>query len=131
MEGKEEGRIFVGGLSWQTDERKLQDAFGRFGKVVDAQVPMPPRPSPLVLLPAPGSFCEIYQFRVVRGTILLGTMLGRAVGEVERRICRLLLRSVEQGCVFCVGRRIAISAHFYAFRSSERGVTWRENNFLL
>ncbi|CAN6281900.1 unnamed protein product [Urochloa humidicola] len=38
MDGKEEGRIFVGGLSWQTDERKLEDAFGRFGKVVDAQI---------------------------------------------------------------------------------------------
>ncbi|KAL6894482.1 hypothetical protein ACP4OV_008580 [Aristida adscensionis] len=38
MAGKEEGRIFVGGLSWQTDERKLEEAFGRFGKVVDAQI---------------------------------------------------------------------------------------------
>ncbi|KAG2546858.1 hypothetical protein PVAP13_9KG049628 [Panicum virgatum] len=38
MDGKEEGRIFVGGLSWQTDERKLQEAFDRFGKVVDAQI---------------------------------------------------------------------------------------------
>ncbi|KAL6637137.1 hypothetical protein ACP70R_024709 [Stipagrostis hirtigluma subsp. patula] len=37
MAGKEEGRIFVGGLSWQTDERKLEEAFCRFGKVVDAQ----------------------------------------------------------------------------------------------
>lgn len=39
MAGKEEGRIFVGGLSFHTDERKLADAFRRFGKVVDAQVP--------------------------------------------------------------------------------------------
>jgi heterogeneous nuclear ribonucleoprotein G len=38
MARKEEGRIFVGGLSWQTDERKLEEAFSRFGKVVDAQV---------------------------------------------------------------------------------------------
>jgi heterogeneous nuclear ribonucleoprotein G len=123
MEGKEEGRIFVGGLSWQTDERKLQDAFGRFGKVVDAQVPAPTRPSPLVLLPALGSFARSISSVLSRGTMLLGTVLGRAVGEVERRICRLLLRSVERGCVFCVGRRITISAHFYAFRCSGRGVT--------
>ncbi|KAG8097785.1 hypothetical protein GUJ93_ZPchr0013g36324 [Zizania palustris] len=38
MTGKEEGRIFVGGLSFHTDERKLADAFRRFGKVVDAQI---------------------------------------------------------------------------------------------
>jgi heterogeneous nuclear ribonucleoprotein G len=38
MAGKEEGRIFVGGLSWKTDERKLEEAFSRFGKVVDSQV---------------------------------------------------------------------------------------------
>ncbi|KAF0909921.1 hypothetical protein E2562_001184 [Oryza meyeriana var. granulata] len=38
MAGKEEGRIFVGGLSFHTDERKLADAFRRFGKVVDAQI---------------------------------------------------------------------------------------------
>jgi heterogeneous nuclear ribonucleoprotein G len=55
MEGKEEGRIFVGGLSWQTDEAKLEDAFGRFGKVVGAQVL--PRPSPLAPY-APGCFAR-------------------------------------------------------------------------
>ena len=38
MAGKEDSRIFVGGLSFHTDERKLSDAFRRFGKVVDAQV---------------------------------------------------------------------------------------------
>ncbi|KAK3149717.1 hypothetical protein QOZ80_3AG0221510 [Eleusine coracana subsp. coracana] len=38
MAGKEQGRIFVGGLSWQTDERKLEETFSRFGKVVDAQI---------------------------------------------------------------------------------------------
>ncbi|KAK1645280.1 hypothetical protein QYE76_063085 [Lolium multiflorum] len=38
MAGKEDGRIFVGGLSFHTDERKLSDAFRRFGKVVDAQI---------------------------------------------------------------------------------------------
>jgi len=55
MDGKEEGRIFVGGLSWQTDERKLQEAFDRFGKVVDAQVPVVPR-SYLLAPHAPASF---------------------------------------------------------------------------
>ncbi|XP_062214969.1 glycine-rich RNA-binding protein RZ1C-like isoform X2 [Phragmites australis] len=38
MAGKEEGRIFVGGLSWETNEGKLEEAFRRFGKVVDAQI---------------------------------------------------------------------------------------------
>jgi len=52
----------VGGLSWQTDERKLQEAFDRFGKVVDAQ------------------------FGVVRGAISGGFMLRRRVvqgGKVD------------------------------------------------
>ncbi|KAF7052040.1 hypothetical protein CFC21_060199 [Triticum aestivum] len=38
MAGKEDSRIFVGGLSFHTDERKLEDAFRRFGKVVDTQI---------------------------------------------------------------------------------------------
>ncbi|KAJ6825761.1 putative glycine-rich RNA-binding protein RZ1C [Iris pallida] len=38
MSSKEEARIFVGGLSWETSERHLQDAFTRFGKVLDAQI---------------------------------------------------------------------------------------------
>ncbi|KAJ6801026.1 uncharacterized protein M6B38_307350 [Iris pallida] len=37
MSGKEP-RIFVGGLSRETSERHLHDAFTRFGKVVDAQI---------------------------------------------------------------------------------------------
>jgi RNA recognition motif-containing protein len=50
MAGKEDSRIFVGGLSFHTDERKLSDAFRRFGKVVDAQVTNPLRVAPYHLL---------------------------------------------------------------------------------
>ncbi|PKA46930.1 Glycine-rich RNA-binding protein 10 [Apostasia shenzhenica] len=38
MSSKEEARIFVGGLSWETSDRQLEAAFSRFGKVLDAQV---------------------------------------------------------------------------------------------
>ncbi|CAD5175541.1 unnamed protein product [Musa acuminata subsp. burmannicoides] len=38
MSAKEENRIFVGGLSWDTTERRLEGEFGRFGKVIEAQV---------------------------------------------------------------------------------------------
>ncbi|GJM96199.1 hypothetical protein PR202_ga13015 [Eleusine coracana subsp. coracana] len=39
MAGQWKGRrILVGGLAWQTDDGKLEDAFRRFGRVVDAQV---------------------------------------------------------------------------------------------
>ncbi|KAL5717031.1 hypothetical protein ACHQM5_010116 [Ranunculus cassubicifolius] len=33
-----ENRIFVGGLSWETSERQLEDAFGRYGKILEAQI---------------------------------------------------------------------------------------------
>jgi heterogeneous nuclear ribonucleoprotein G len=38
MAGKEENRIFVGGLSWDITERQLENAFDRFGKIVESQV---------------------------------------------------------------------------------------------
>ncbi|MQL78907.1 hypothetical protein Taro_011335 [Colocasia esculenta] len=38
MGSKEEIRIFVGGLSWETTDRDLEDAFSRFGKVIEAQI---------------------------------------------------------------------------------------------
>ncbi len=31
-------KIFVGGLSWNTNDEGLRDAFARFGEVVEAQV---------------------------------------------------------------------------------------------
>lgn len=53
MGSKEEIRIFVGGLSWETTDRDLEDAFNRFGKVTEAQVgaaPLSPEPNPYHLL---------------------------------------------------------------------------------
>eukprot|EP00252_Welwitschia_mirabilis_P025556 TRINITY_DN802_c0_g1_i1.p1 TRINITY_DN802_c0_g1~~TRINITY_DN802_c0_g1_i1.p1 ORF type:complete len:250 (-),score=26.76 TRINITY_DN802_c0_g1_i1:629-1378(-) len=38
MSGKEEYRVFVGGLSWDMTDRELEHTFSRFGKVLDAQV---------------------------------------------------------------------------------------------
>lgn len=38
MAGKDENRIFVGGLSWDVNERQLENAFCRFGKIIDSQV---------------------------------------------------------------------------------------------
>ncbi|CAN6309835.1 unnamed protein product [Urochloa humidicola] len=35
-----EGRILVGGLAWQTGDRRLHDAFRRFCRIVDAEVTM-------------------------------------------------------------------------------------------
>lgn len=34
----EEFRVFVGGLSWNTDDRGLEDAFSKYGDVADAKV---------------------------------------------------------------------------------------------
>ena len=33
-------KLFVGGLSWNTDDAALQDAFGKYGNVTDAKVIM-------------------------------------------------------------------------------------------
>ncbi|GMN52896.1 hypothetical protein TIFTF001_022048 [Ficus carica] len=41
MAGKEDYRIFVGGLSWNVTERQLENAFSRFGKVLESQVNEP------------------------------------------------------------------------------------------
>uniref|UniRef100_A0A0D6R1E1 CCHC-type domain-containing protein n=1 Tax=Araucaria cunninghamii TaxID=56994 RepID=A0A0D6R1E1_ARACU len=38
MSRKEEYRVFVGGLSWDTSDRELENTFSRFGKVLEAQV---------------------------------------------------------------------------------------------
>ncbi|KAF7820181.1 glycine-rich RNA-binding protein RZ1B isoform X1 [Senna tora] len=38
MAGKEDNRIFVGGLAWDVTERQLEHAFGRYGKVTECQI---------------------------------------------------------------------------------------------
>jgi hypothetical protein len=39
MEGTDySGKIFVGGISWETDEDRLRDYFGRFGEVTEAVI---------------------------------------------------------------------------------------------
>jgi len=40
MSGKEENRIFVGGLGWDVTERQLEHAFDRYGKILECQVPL-------------------------------------------------------------------------------------------
>ncbi|XP_061338853.1 glycine-rich RNA-binding protein RZ1C-like isoform X1 [Gastrolobium bilobum] len=40
MAGKEENRIFVGGLSWDVTERQLEHAFDRYGKILECQIMM-------------------------------------------------------------------------------------------
>ncbi|KAJ2043367.1 DAZ-associated protein 1 [Coemansia sp. S16] len=44
---KDEGKLFVGGLSWETDEVKLRNYFSRYGNIVDCTImrdPMSSRP---------------------------------------------------------------------------------------
>eukprot|EP00250_Pteridium_aquilinum_P016832 c23314_g2_i2 orf=2-577(-) len=38
MADPEDCRVFVGGLSWDTSDKRLEQAFRRFGKVLDAKV---------------------------------------------------------------------------------------------
>lgn len=38
MSGKEDNRIFVGGLAWDVTERQLEHAFSRCGKIIESQV---------------------------------------------------------------------------------------------
>ncbi|KAL5735053.1 hypothetical protein ACOSP7_032914 [Xanthoceras sorbifolium] len=40
MAGKEDNRIFVGGLSYGITERQLENAFSRFGKIIESQIMM-------------------------------------------------------------------------------------------
>jgi RNA recognition motif-containing protein len=42
MAGKEDNRIFVGGLGWDVTERQLEHAFDRYGKILECQVPISP-----------------------------------------------------------------------------------------
>ncbi|KAK7826941.1 glycine-rich rna-binding protein rz1b [Quercus suber] len=38
MAGRDENRIFVGGLAWETTEKQLEDAFTRYGKILESLV---------------------------------------------------------------------------------------------
>lgn len=40
MAGKEDNRIFVGGLGWDVTERQLEHAFDRYGKILECQIMM-------------------------------------------------------------------------------------------
>jgi heterogeneous nuclear ribonucleoprotein G len=54
MAGKEDNRIFVGGLGWDVTERQLEHAFDRYGKILECQVPISRFPQFLRRL------CEIF-----------------------------------------------------------------------
>jgi RNA-binding protein Musashi len=34
----DQGKLFIGGISWETDEERLRDYFGRFGEVTEAVI---------------------------------------------------------------------------------------------
>ncbi|KAL8154353.1 hypothetical protein V2J09_012113 [Rumex salicifolius] len=38
MGGREDNRIFIGGIGWNTTERLLKDTFARYGKIIDCLV---------------------------------------------------------------------------------------------
>lgn len=38
MAGREDNRIFVGGLAWDTTETQLEEAFSRYGKILQSVV---------------------------------------------------------------------------------------------
>jgi len=38
MDDDEKGKLFVGGLSWETTQENLQRYFGRYGEVIDCRV---------------------------------------------------------------------------------------------
>lgn len=38
MAARDGYRIFVGGLGWNTSQRHLEDAFVRYGKIIDSLV---------------------------------------------------------------------------------------------
>jgi heterogeneous nuclear ribonucleoprotein G len=38
MSDADEFRCFIGGLAWSTSDRKLKDAFEKYGKLLEAKV---------------------------------------------------------------------------------------------
>jgi RNA-binding protein Musashi len=38
MEAADHGKLFVGGISWETSEDRLREYFGRFGEVTEAVI---------------------------------------------------------------------------------------------